>query len=101
MLESNGRSVDVRAWDGRREQVLADHPTIDVDGYGSCALLWDPKAGGRGGGENRIILLFEECDLPSSSMVKNCDMRGASTINCGSRPHIYVFGSWKQVCRNN
>ena len=29
--EFDGRGVDARAWDGRREQVLADHPTIGVD----------------------------------------------------------------------
>ena len=29
--EFDGRGVDARAWDGRQEQVLADHPTIGVD----------------------------------------------------------------------
>ena len=31
VLEFDGRGVDARAWDGRREQVLADHPTVGVD----------------------------------------------------------------------
>ena len=37
MLEAHGRSVDMRAWDGRREQVLADHPTSVDMGAALCS----------------------------------------------------------------
>ena len=90
VLEFDGRGVDARAWDGRREQVLADHPTVGVDmGAALCSGISRQVAEVEA--RAALFSLFEDCDLPSSSMVKNCDMRGASTINHGSCAHICVW----------